>query len=86
MEIWVWLVIAAAFGGAIGWALHMMYLQRQEKPPEPTPVEIDAVAEAARIAELEGRLTQTTAEVDELRQRSGIARAGEEDAPILEGS
>lgn len=86
MEIWVWLVIAAAFGGAIGWALHMMYLQRQEQPPEPTPVELDAAAEAARIADLEDKLRNATAESDDLRQRSGIARAGEEDAPILEGS
>ena len=29
MEIWFWLLIAAAFGGAIGWALHMLYLKRQ---------------------------------------------------------
>ena len=86
MEIWVWLVIAAAFGGAIGWALHMMYLQRQAKPPEPTPVEIDAAAEAARFADLEDKLGKATAEADDLRHRSGIARAGEEDAPIAEGS
>jgi len=86
MEVWVWLVIAAAFGGAIGWALHMMYLQRQAQPPEPTPVELDAAAEAARIAELEDRLAKATTEADDLRQRSGIARAGEENAPILEGS
>lgn len=86
MEIWVWLVIAAAFGGAIGWALHMMYLQRQELAPEPTPVEIDAAAEASRIAELEDKLRKATDEAEELRQKSGIARPGEEDAPILEGS
>lgn len=86
MEIWVWLVIAAAFGGAIGWALHMMYLQRQTPEPEPTPAEVDAAAEAARFADLETRLGKATAEADDLRHRSGIARAGEEDAPIAEGS
>ena len=86
MEIWVWLVIAAAFGGAIGWALHMMYLQRQEQPPEPTPVELDAAAEATRTKELEDRLAKATTQIDELYQRSGIARPGEEDAPVLEGS
>ncbi|HOY77743.1 MAG TPA: hypothetical protein PLN33_08045 [Hyphomonadaceae bacterium] len=86
MEIWVWLVIAAVFGGAIGWALHMMYLQRQAKAPEPTPAEVDAAAEAARVAELEDRLGKATAEAHDLRQKSGIARAGEENAPIVEGS
>lgn len=86
MEIWVWLVIAAAFGGAIGWALHMMYLQRQDQTPEPTPAEVDAAAEAARFADLEDRLGKATAEADDLRQKSGIARAGEEGAPIVEGS
>lgn len=86
MEIWVWLVIAAVFGGAIGWALHMMYLQRQAQMPEPTPAEVDAAAEAARFAELEDRLGKATAEAHDLRQKSGIARAGEENAPIVEGS
>ena len=38
MEIWFWLLIAAAFGGAIGWALHMLYLKRQ--------------ADAARLADV----------------------------------
>ncbi len=86
MEIWVWLVIAAVFGGAIGWALHMMYLQRQAQNVEPTPAEVDAAAEAARVADLEDKLGKATAEAHDLRQKSGIARAGEESAPIVEGS
>src|SRR5690606_41075813 len=51
-----------------------------------SPVEIDAAAEATRIAGLEDQLAKATAQIDELYQRSGIARPGEEDAPVLEGS
>jgi len=87
MEIWVWLVIAAAFGGAIGWALHMLYLQRQEEAEPAAPVSAeDAQNEALKIAELEDKLAKASAEVDDLRKKSGIPRAGQENAPILEGS
>ena len=87
MDIWVWLLIAAAFGGAIGWALHMLYLQRQAETPAVVPMTVEAAAsEAARIAELEEKLNKAAAESEDLRQRSGIARSGEENAPIIEGS
>jgi predicted flap endonuclease-1-like 5' DNA nuclease len=88
MEIWVWLLIAAAFGGAMGWASHMLYLQRQaEKTPAPTPVSLEGLeGEARRAAELEGQLAKATAEVDDLRQKSGIPKAGDEGAPVPEGS
>ena len=87
MDIWVWLLIAAALGGAIGWALHMLYLQRQAETPAVVPMTVEAAAsEAARIAELEEKLNKAAAESEDLRQKSGIARSGEENAPIIEGS
>ena len=87
MEIWVWLVIAAAFGGAIGWALHMLYLQRQEQAEPVAPVSADgAQSEALKIVELEEKLGKASAEAEDLRHKSGIPRAGQENAPIAEGS
>jgi len=87
MEIWVWLLIAAAFGGAVGWALHMLYLERQTEKPVVAPVALDGAAgEAARIAELEEKLSKAAAESEDLRRKSGIPRPGEENAPIPEGS
>jgi predicted flap endonuclease-1-like 5' DNA nuclease len=88
MDIWVWLLIAAAFGGAIGWALHMMYLQRQAEAPAAAPAENAAAeaAAAARLVELEALLAKSTVEIDDLRQRSGIPAAGQEGAAIIEGS
>lgn len=87
MEIWVWLVIAAAFGGAIGWALHMLYLQRQEAAAPAAPVSVEgAQDDALKIAELQEKLAEASAEAEDLRRKSGIPRAGEENAPIVEGS
>ncbi|MDP3496023.1 MAG: hypothetical protein Q8R82_23170 [Hyphomonadaceae bacterium] len=87
MEIWVWLLIAAAFGGAIGWALHMLHLKRQVEAAPVILVSADgAQNDALKIAELEEKLGKATAEEEDLRQRSGIPRAGQESAPIIEGS
>jgi predicted flap endonuclease-1-like 5' DNA nuclease len=87
MEIWVWLLIAAAFGGAIGWASHMLYLQRQAEKPAAPPVSTEGLeGDAVKVVQLEAKLAQATAEVDDLRQKSGIPRAGEESDPIPEGS
>ena len=87
MEISVWLLIAAAFGGAIGWASHMLYLKRQAETPVAAPLSPEAaLSEAARIAELEEKLGKSTAEAEDLRLKSGIPRAGQEGAPITEGS
>ena len=87
MEISVWLLIAAAFGGAIGWASHMLYLKRQAETPVATPLSPEAaLSEAARIAELEEKLGKATAEAEDLRHKSGIPRPGQEGAPITEGS
>ena len=87
MEIWVWLLIATAFGGAIGWALHMLYLSRQAEKPVAVPVASEgAAAEAARIADLEEKLGKAEAESEDLRRKSGIPRPGDENAPIPEGS
>ncbi len=86
MEVWVWLLIAAAFGGAIGWASHMLYLQRQAPSPAP-PVSLEGLeGDARKAAELEGKLATAEAEIDELRQKSGIPRAGDENAQVPEGS
>ncbi len=86
MEIWVWLLIAAAFGGAIGWAAHMLYLQQQADVPAAPVVADEGQAQANRIAELEGKLNKSAAEAEDLRQKSGIPRQGQEGAPIVEGS
>jgi len=87
MEIWFWLLIAAAFGGAIGWALHMLYLKRQADAAPVVPVSTDGPENDARkIAELEEKLSKAAAETEDLRIRSGIPRAGQESAPIIEGS
>ncbi len=87
MEIWVWALIGAAFGGAIGWSLHMLYLQRQAEAAKPTPVDPAASTdEAARAAGLEAALAKAHAEIGDLRLKSGIPAPGEEGAPIVEGS
>lgn len=87
MEIWVWLLIAAAFGGAIGWASHMLYLKRQAETPAAPPVSLEGLeGEARRAAQLEADLAKATAEIDDLRQKSGIPRPGNEGAPVAEGS
>jgi len=86
MEIWVWLLIVAAFGGAIGWAAHMLYLQRQAEVPAAPVLADEGQVQASRISELEDKLTKATAEAEDLRQKSGIPKAGQESAPIVEGS
>ena len=54
MEIWVWALIGAAFGGAIGWSLHMLYLQRQTEAAKPAPVDPATLTdEGARATALE---------------------------------
>lgn len=87
MEISIWLLIAAAFGGAIGWASHMLYLKRQAEMAVVAPLSPEAaLSEAARIAELEEKLGKSATEAEDLRQKSGIPRPGQEGAPIIEGS
>lgn len=88
MEIWVWALIGAAFGGAIGWSLHMLYLQRQAEAAKPAqPIDpASVVDEAARASGLEADLARARAEIDDLRLKSGIPAPGEEGAPVVEGS
>jgi predicted flap endonuclease-1-like 5' DNA nuclease len=87
MDIWVWALIAAAFGGAIGWASHMLYLQRQAEASQPAPVDPSNLTDdAARAAALETELAKAQAEIDELRLKSGIPAPGREREAIVEGS
>ena len=54
-QMWLWLLIAAGFGGVIGWALHVLQAARGElalAPGAPAP------KDGARIAELEALLQQ----------------------------
>lgn len=87
MEIWVWALIGAAFGGAIGWSLHMLYLQRQAEAAKPAPVDPATLTdEGARATALEAELAKANTEIEDLRLKSGIPAPGDENAPIVEGS
>ncbi len=87
MEIWVWALIAAACGGAIGWASHMLVLQRQAEASKPAPVDPSTLDnDAARVGVLEADLAKAQAEIDDLRLKSGIPAPGRERDPIVEGS
>ncbi|MDP3739089.1 MAG: hypothetical protein Q8R02_16970 [Hyphomonadaceae bacterium] len=86
-QMWVELLIAAVFGGVVGWALHLLYAKRMAAAGEATPAEgaIDDPDGRARIAELESQLSAERAEADVIRHKAGIPRAGHE-GPIAEGS
>lgn len=85
MEILLWLVLGLAAGAAAGWFGYRHVESR--KPPPPTPPTVIDVTEARRRAsELEASVAKLTAEVEDLRTRSGIARAGDEALPLIEGS
>ncbi len=89
LQIVVELLIAAAFGAAIGWGLHVLYGKRATAPakvkasPASIPVDPDT---KLRVAELESKLDRASAEVDELRRRSGIGRPGDRPEAAPEGS
>ncbi len=85
MEILIWLVLGLAAGAAAGW-FGYRYVE-SKKPPPPVPPAVTDVAEARqRAATLEAALEKATAEVEDLRTRSGIARPGDETLPLIEGS
>jgi predicted flap endonuclease-1-like 5' DNA nuclease len=84
-DVLIWLVVGLAAGGAAGWFGYQH--QQSRKPPPPPPPTVAEVAEARdRASTLEAALQKATAEVEDLRTRSGIARPGEEGLPLLEGS
>ena len=84
-EILIWLVVGLAAGAAAGWFGYRHVESR--KPPPPTPPTVIEVTEARRHAsELEASLAKATAEVEDLRTRSGIPRVGDEALPLIEGS
>jgi predicted flap endonuclease-1-like 5' DNA nuclease len=70
-QMWLWLLIAAAFGGMIGWALHVMHIARGEGPllPGLAPRE-NANGDQARIAELETQLAQEREELEATRSKA----------------
>jgi predicted flap endonuclease-1-like 5' DNA nuclease len=81
----LFLVIGLAAGAAVGWFGYRHVESR--KPPPPTPPTVIDVTEARRRAsELEASVAKLTAEVEDLRTRSGIARPGDEALPLIEGS
>lgn len=85
VEIVIWLVVGLAAGAAAGWFgyRHM----KSRKLPPPVPPTVTEVAEARRhAADLEVLLKAATEEAVDLRRKSGIARPGEEDLPLIEGS
>jgi hypothetical protein len=65
IHIWVELLVAAAFGGLIGWALHA----RRAAAP------VAGEAGAARIVELETQLRQDREELGSLREKLKAAGA-----------
>jgi predicted flap endonuclease-1-like 5' DNA nuclease len=86
-QMWVELLIAAVFGGAVGWALHLLYAKRSAGPAESGPADganMDYESRA-RIAELESQLKIEKSQADEVRHRAGIQKPGEE-GPLAEGS
>jgi predicted flap endonuclease-1-like 5' DNA nuclease len=86
-QIWVELLIAAAFGGAVGVALHILY--RKWKVVAPVEFKPDHTLPGpegkARIAELEDKLDRAEAQLDELHRKSGIPPIGSHAQPS-EGS
>lgn len=85
-QMWVELLIAAVFGGVVGWALHLLYAKRAattaERPAEGDDADPNG---RVRIAELETQLDAEKAEADVVRRKAGIQKAGEE-GPLAEGS
>ena len=86
-QMWVELLIAAVFGGVVGWALHLLYAKRiagagVAKSAEGGATDPDG---RTRIAELESQLNAEKAELDAIRRKAGIQKAGEE-GPLAEGS
>lgn len=86
-QMWVELLIAAVFGGVAGWALHLLYARRIAGAGVAKSAEGDATDPdgRTRIAELESQLNAEKAEVDAIRRKAGIQKAGEE-GPLAEGS
>ena len=85
VEILIWLAVGLAAGAAAGWFGYRY--QELRKPPPPVPPTVTEVEEARRhAADLEAQLKAKTEEAADLRTKSGIARPGEEDLPLIEGS
>src|SRR5882672_1911184 len=85
VQMWVELLIAAAFGGLAGWMAHRLFGPRIEGLIAPKAASTDEATLQARLKELEADLAEEKAEHAELRRKSGIPRAGE-DGAMVEGS
>jgi predicted flap endonuclease-1-like 5' DNA nuclease len=85
IQMLLYLLIAAAFGGVAGWFAHELF-RKQLAVRAITNQALGSEASAlARIADLEAELSEEKAEHADLRRKSGIPRAGEE-GPLAEGS
>jgi predicted flap endonuclease-1-like 5' DNA nuclease len=82
-QIWLELLIAAAFGGAVGVALHILY--RKWKIGLPVEIKPDHALPGpdskTRVAELEDKLIRTEAQLDDLHRKSGIPPLGSHAQP-----
>jgi predicted flap endonuclease-1-like 5' DNA nuclease len=89
-QMWLWLLIAAAFGGMIGWALHVMRVARGEGGllvgGAPLGVSAGVSDDGARIAELEAQLQQERDELEVTRSKATADLAMTADAGDGEGS
>jgi hypothetical protein len=69
-QMGLWLLIAAGFGGLIGWALRILYLARSEGGLGPMLAATGASDDGARIAELEAQLQQERDELETTRAKA----------------
>ncbi len=68
-QMGLWLLIAAGFGGLIGWALRILYVARSQIQLAPGFAAAGASDDAARIAELETQLQQERDELETTRTK-----------------
>jgi predicted flap endonuclease-1-like 5' DNA nuclease len=86
-QMWLWLLIAAAFGGMIGWALRVMHVARGEGPLLPSfAPSAESSDDGARIAELEAQLAQEREELETTRSKATADLAMTADSGDGEGS
>jgi predicted flap endonuclease-1-like 5' DNA nuclease len=85
IQMLLYLLIAAAFGGVAGWFAHELFKKQLAVRAITNQAEGSEASSLARIADLEAELAEEKAEHADLRRKSGIPRAGEEGV-LVEGS